>query len=795
MAQPKKISIYRKLLRNGPSGSFIRAFFLTFRSFSHAAIDILVLSPHPDDETLACGQLISQAVKNKQKVKVVFLTNGDASAETASCFLDKAASKLEARDYLALGRARQQEAVRAAAKLGLPPNDLIFLSYPDNGLSSLWSQAGGEKYRSGYTDSDRSVYEQSWGRANDGYTRGNLISDIKDLLKTLKPRSVYLPSPQDRHRDHVACADFLNKALDDLRRERKNRFICPGVFYYFIHLSNPSDNPSLDPDLNRQSDSTDSRTAKAAAIQEYRSQLFSEAVRKIAERVIDNEETFYKVPDLPGPYLESVSRQWSVAAGEMKSRGYGSNFGVVADVAGDINDQRIDLVRKQKIFSDDPEETALLVDRIATAMGSQGVIPVVKHFPGLGGVLSDTHKRLAVVNSPLGELYKKNLVPYKELIRNKRHFMVMTSHAVYPSLDDEPASLSYKIQSLILRKELGFQGLIISDELGMQALEEYAIQRDIPPPYIAELAVLSFCAGTDMAIIYPEPERADKIILSIISAVKQAVKEGRLSQKALDESVSRILKEKGDFFNKDLAVLLNSMTIDEKICQKLIVDTYADPAIAVKYGLGGVHARDYKIIPEIQAKINIPVFIFGQYEGGDIIEDGLTPCVETGYLIGREFARAIKSRVSRHRNNYDRKEALEPLQEPFLDFNQLSVEERAKIVNILAASVDGHIRFYEHLLAKKGLPLPNPEHLSPLTMDTEEGFPGIKFRDYQELPVSWLKNFPGRDIAICAYLVFKKTFEEWAQKERALSDNGEGARDAKILARLNRLKAMLLGLK
>jgi len=683
----------------------------------------------------------------------------------------------------------------ATGKLGLSADDLIFLGYPDDGLAGLWAQTDGQKYRSEHTGKDRSVYALTYSRAISGYSRANLIRDIKDILKALNPRVVYVSSPLDRHKDHIACAEFLNKALDDLRAEQKNKFISPAVFYYSVHLSGQPAGPVLNPEPSQRDRNSSVKTAKSQAIQEYRSQLFSPAVKRIAEKSLENEEYFYRVPDSLKAYLESVYRQWADAAAEMKKRGYNLNMGVIADVAGDINDQRIDLVRKQKVFSDDPTEVSLLAGRIAQALDDRGVIPVVKHFPGLGSVYRDTHKWLPVVNSSRAVIYNKDLRPYKDLIRSGRHFMVMTSHAVYPCLDDKPASLSYKIQSVILRKELGFQGLIISDELGMQALEEYAIQRGIPPPYVAELAVLSFCAGTDMAIIYPEPEKADEIILSVVSSVKQALKEGRLGRETLDGSVNRILKEKGKAFNEDLSGLLNSMTIEEKICQKLVIDTYADPAIAVKYGLGGIHARDYKIIPEILGKAKIPVFVFGQYEGGAITEAGLTPYAETGYLIGREFARAVKSRVSRHKDNYDRDENVEQLPEPAFSFNQLGAEERAKIINMLVASVDGHIRFYEHMREKKGLPLPNPEHLSPLSIDNENHLLGVKFRDFSGVPVKWLRNFPDRDTAVCAYLVFKKTFEEWVQEEGVLGDNGGCPRDENMLFRLNRLKTMLLEIK
>jgi LmbE family N-acetylglucosaminyl deacetylase len=767
----------------------------------------MVFAPHPDDEALACGQTIIRARKEHKKIKVVFLTNGDGSQASAAAFLNKPGSELLPQDYIALGQERQEEALRAAIKMDLPPEDLIFLGYPDDGLDFLWGQEDNSRYKSGHTDQSAAIYKKTWGRAKSGYTRKNLTQDLKDIFKKYQPKTIYSPSPVDHHKDHAACANFLNKALDELKNEQKDKFINPRVFYYIIHSNHNSSVPSsvsaVDGCPKCQSYFAALRLAKAEALKEYRTQLAVKEMKKIFDDSALGNEYFFQVPDTREEYLAWLWREWAETAERMRSYGYNLNLGVVVDVAEDIGNPGIDLVKKGKIFSSDPESVFQLADQIVQAHNSHGLTPVVKHFPGLGAAFNDAHKWLPRVNSSEAGLDKKDLLPYKKLIDKDRTFMIMTSHAVYPALDDKPASLSYKIQTQLLRQKLGFKGLIISDELlNMQAMEEYALQLGISGPFIGEIAVMAFAAGTDMVIIYPDPEKAEGVILAVIESAKRAVKEGKLSEKEIDDSVARILKEKERIFGKPLAHLLETMSPEEKICQKIIIDTYRDAGVAVKYKLGGIHARDYKVIPKVQAEAKTPFFIAGMHEGGRVIEAALDLYTPSAYLTGREFERTFNHREAKL--PVDSRVIVDPktpvaAERSFFDFSQLSREEQEGIINILAGSVDGHIRFFESFKQNKIFGPAYADNLSPLNTGSENLAFSVTLKDFTDLPLKWLRNFPDRNTAMCAYTLFKETFQRWELEEHQLEKTRDLSRRVpradEMVLKLTRLKEMLRRIK
>ncbi|MCX5707827.1 MAG: PIG-L family deacetylase [Candidatus Omnitrophica bacterium] len=774
-------------------------FAASFLEAQDPPVDLVVFAPHPDDEALACGQTIIQGVKEHKKIKVVFLTNGDGSESGAAAFANKPESGVAAQDYIALGQERQEEALRAAIQMGLPQEDLIFLGYPDDGLIFLWGQEEHVRYRSEHTNQSSSIYKKTWGRAKSGYSRENLTQDIKDILKKYQPKIIYSPSPLDKHKDHVAGANFLNKALDELKNEQKDKFINPEVFYYIIHTTSNSRVPAVDLCSNGQGVASSLKLAKAEAIKEYRTQLVLEEMKKLADYFIQKDESFYHVPDSKEGYLARLGDEWSGVAARMKSYGYNLNLGVVADVAGDINDSGIVLVKKEKIFSDNPELVFQLVDRIVQAHNSQDVIPVVKHFPGLGSAFNDTHKWLPKVDSSKSSLEEKDLAPYKKLIRKNRPFMIMTSHAIYPALDNKPASLSYKIQSQLLRKKLGFKGLIISDELlNMQAMGEYALQQGIAGPFIGEIAAMSFSAGTDMVIIYPDPEKAEEVILTVLRSVKKAVKDGKLTEREIDDSVSRILKEKEKVFGKPLAYLLKAMSFEDKICQKIIIDTYGDAEVAIKYNLGGIHVREYKIIPQVQARAKTPFFIAGQHEGGGVIEVKLDLDTQSAYLTGREFERIFNPQGEKFppgTKAQDERKTSCATERSFFDFSLLSREEQERIINILAGSVDGYIKEYTEIKQRKILAPPNPDFLSPLYIDMVSDAPAVILKDFRDLPIKWLRNFPDRNTAICAYKLFKETFLRWDLEEQKFGNIHDRSHPElladRMILKLTRLQEML----
>ncbi len=485
---------------------------------ANPAIDILVFSPHPDDETLACAGTILKAIQENKKVKIVFLTNGDAYPESASRWLKKKEEELTPEDYIALGEERQKEALQAAQKFGLKEKDIFFLSYPDNGLLYLWKEEYSQNYKSPTSGTISSPYRRTYKRSKKGYNRENLLSDIEGILKEYKPKRIYAPHPADTHTDHQATTLFLNLALNRLRQK-------PEVSYYLIHKTTlPKVSLFFSQGPSRSEDVVYFKEHKKEILNSYATQLNLKKEKDFFENFIKDDELFWDVPFDREEYLRQVEEEWQNIAEYMHTNGYNVNFAPVADVADNIEDPTHPLVKKQRMYSQDPQIVIELASAAIRGMLKGKIIPTVKHFPGLGRVYSDTHLTLPKVNISKTELYNKDLVPFGEIIKKYPGSWIMVDHAIYSSLDNKPASLSYEVQSELLRKELGFKGIIVVDELlKMQAIKEYALKQGIKEPYIGEIVLRVFQAGADIAIIYPSIDKAEEAISCIINTVKQAV--------------------------------------------------------------------------------------------------------------------------------------------------------------------------------------------------------------------------------------------------------------------------------
>ncbi len=778
----------------------VRIIILTFFSFfallssseaGRPSVDILVLSPHPDDETLCCGGTILKAVQEDKKsnplkpehpieiikqrsnrVKVVFLTNGDAYPIAASAGLREDDNKLTPEEYIALGEKRQEEALQATKKLGLETEDVVFLSYPDNGLFSLWEKRYETNYRSETTKRTTSPYRITYKRARQGHTKENLLCDIKDILREYKPKRIYTPHPLDNHHDHIATTEFLNLALDELREKDKNKWIDKTeIFYYLVHEPHHDSSCSyiLSQEPNYKEDIADFKNQKEDALKEYRTQMDIEEEKKLLISFIKDYELFWNVATSPQDYLKRIEQEWTAISRIMKSHGYNVNFAPAVDVVDDIEDVNIPLARKRRIYSEDPQIVTELASAVIRGMTKGGIIPVVKHFPGLGRVRSDTHVWLPEVKASKRRLYQRDLVPFKKLIKQQAHFWIMVDHAIYPCLSKEPASLSYKIQTELLREKLGFEGIIIVDELlVMQAVREYVFQQKIKEPYIGEIVSRAFQAGTDIALFYvTSPSQAKENISCIIEAVKKAVQEGRIKEKDIDTSVMRILKEKERIFAMPLMHLLKNMSLEEKIAQKLLTDVYCRTEEEVKawkeicksYNLAGIHARSYEFIEEFQKNSRIPMFVSGQHEGGLVNQYGLNLSTHSAYLIGREYERlVIKKRTGpRLASRHYRIRKKAPYDEQRVSFDDLDEATRQDIIQSIVDSIDELIGLFSEL-RQKGYVSPNPSSLSPLTIHSDGG---LEIKPFGDLSMEWLRRFPNQDMALCAYQLFKTTFKQW----------------------------------
>ena len=188
---------------------------------------VLIVAPHPDDEVLALGGTIARLLEHKSQVLVVFLTNGDANRAAKRLLTGNPLHR--AVDYRALGYRRQKEAVNALRVLGLPKNHALFLSFPDQGLSSLTNKNWKEVYRSPFTKAQAAFYTNSY-RPGAPYTGETLTDVLAEIMKAFSPTVVYLPHPEDGHPDHRASVQFTVAAVLKAGLEQS-----PEMRLYLVH--------------------------------------------------------------------------------------------------------------------------------------------------------------------------------------------------------------------------------------------------------------------------------------------------------------------------------------------------------------------------------------------------------------------------------------------------------------------------------------------------------------------------------------------------------------------------------
>ena len=173
---------------------------------------ILVFAPHNDDETLGSGAFIKMAVQNGCSVKLVLVTNGDGFTDALKFDYLKIMPKKT--DYINFGYARQKETIAAMKVFGLQEDDIIFLGYPDGGMSHLWNYNWDQNdpYTSKFTKTDISPYRNSY-TTGAVYCGRNAADDIIKIIQEYKPDYMVYPHPNDRHPDHWAVNAFIKYAL------------------------------------------------------------------------------------------------------------------------------------------------------------------------------------------------------------------------------------------------------------------------------------------------------------------------------------------------------------------------------------------------------------------------------------------------------------------------------------------------------------------------------------------------------------------------------------------------------
>ena len=227
---------------------------------------------------------------------------------------------------------------------------------------------------------------------------------------------------------------------------------------------------------------------------------------------------------LPGP-AAAVKTHALATITALKSLGFNVNFAPVLDLSGPDQKNGIG----DRAFGDDPRRVVDLASIALRVHLRAGVIPVGKHFPGLGSARADTHRTLPVIRRSRPLLWRRDLLPYRRL---KRFLpIIMVGHAYYPALQGRrplPATLARTVVEGLLRKRIGHQGLILTDDLEMGAIGETCP--------IGEAVVKTSAAGHDLLLVcHTEPAQR-----AAARALLDAYRAGTLPPKELEASVERV---------------------------------------------------------------------------------------------------------------------------------------------------------------------------------------------------------------------------------------------------------------
>lgn len=226
----------------------------------------------------------------------------------------------------------------------------------------------------------------------------------------------------------------------------------------------------------------------------------------------------------------SLARKYAHQMGEITARealAMGINW-VLAPIT-DVNNNPDNPVINIRSFGDNPELVADLATAFIQGCQKSPVLTTAKHFPGHGDTATDSHLHLPKVTHNKERLQQIELVPFQRSIEHNVD-SIMTAHLLVEQLDAiNPATLSFSILTQLLRDELNFSRLIVTDALIMGGVAKYASQ--------GEIAVKALLAGADILLMPENPEVA-------VSSIEQAVKDGILSESRIDESLARIAHAK-----------------------------------------------------------------------------------------------------------------------------------------------------------------------------------------------------------------------------------------------------------
>lgn len=252
-------------------------------------LDVLVVAPHPDDETIGCAGVTLQAVARRERVGIVVLTQGDGHARLTAVVAKKPVEQLGPDDFVRAGILRQGHTLRAAASLGVAESDIVFLGYPDGGLAKMYRESGDKpfeqpltKKQETYPGARRDYHSVRQGKPG-SYTRASVLADLEAIIRLRRPRSVYVTHENDHHPDHQAAFWIVRDALRGANSPAR-------LFAFIVHGEPLPRTPEL-----RVALSTEEIRAKRAALRMHQAGV-SPVHDYLESRFGKAEELFWEFP-------------------------------------------------------------------------------------------------------------------------------------------------------------------------------------------------------------------------------------------------------------------------------------------------------------------------------------------------------------------------------------------------------------------------------------------------------------------------------------------------------------------
>ena len=302
------------------------------------------------------------------------------------------------------------------------------------------------------------------------------------------------------------------KTLNDDAKFMLNEYRVGGIILFDRNMESKDQVKSLITDINK--------TGKSAGL----TPLFI-GIDQEGGAVARMEDQLIKVPPAEELGKEPIEQAVSLAkqsGTELKDLGFNINFAPVADLG----------LTYGRSFSTNPDDVVRYASAVGKAYDEAGLWYSYKHFPGIGKTDVDLHADTSVVPVSKENLLNEDTKVFVDLIKQSKTntYAIMVSHAMYPQIDaDHPSSLSKAIITDWLRKDMGYNGVVITDDMDMGALAKHYT--------FGDMAVQSILAGSDILLVCHEYEHMQEAY----NGLMKAVKDGRISKERLDESVKRIL--------------------------------------------------------------------------------------------------------------------------------------------------------------------------------------------------------------------------------------------------------------